>query len=108
MKIVHLITTLGVGGAEKHLLWLGAGQRAAGHEVSVLYLKGEGELAEAYLEAGMQVEKIPFEGLGDLPGALSGIGRRGVVVLPSRASAPGSFVKLGAAASARTRRNDPK
>ena len=44
MKILHLITTLGVGGAEKHLLWLTAGQRARGHEPRVAYLKGEGRV----------------------------------------------------------------
>lgn len=76
MKIVHLITTLGVGGAEKHLLWLGEGQRAAGHEVSVLYLKGEGELGDAFSAAGIPTQKIPFESLGDLWRALGGIRRR--------------------------------
>jgi glycosyltransferase involved in cell wall biosynthesis len=76
VKIVHLITTLGVGGAEKHLLWLGAGQRAAGHDVSVLYLKGEGELAGEFEAAGMPVRKMAFEGLGDLRSALSGIARQ--------------------------------
>lgn len=74
MKICHLITTLGVGGAEKHLLWLGAGQRAAGHEVSVLYLKGDGELVQEFAAAGLPARKIAFEGVGDLRRALSGIG----------------------------------
>jgi glycosyltransferase involved in cell wall biosynthesis len=76
VKIVHLITTLGVGGAEKHLLWLGEGQRAAGHEVSVIYLKGDGELSDAFAASGISTEKIPFEGFRDLWRALGGIDRR--------------------------------
>jgi len=81
MKITHLITTLGVGGAEKHLLWLGAGQRQAGHEVSVLYLKGDGELTAAFHEAGMEVAKVPMESARALPSAL----RQLVATLRSRA-----------------------
>lgn len=55
MRIAHLITTLGVGGAEKHLLLLVAGQLQRGHEVSVGYLKGAGELAGAFAELGVEV-----------------------------------------------------
>jgi len=50
-----------VGGAEKHLLWLGRGQVERGHAVSVLYLKGQGELTSAFEREGMEVEKVPFE-----------------------------------------------
>ncbi len=73
MRIVHFITTLGVGGAEKHLLWLGAGQLAAGHEVSVAWLKGEGELQGDFEAAGMSAQKIPFESAGQLPAALGAL-----------------------------------
>jgi len=48
MKIQHVITTLGVGGAEKHLLDLAGGQVERGHEVRVAYLKGEGELTKDF------------------------------------------------------------
>jgi glycosyltransferase involved in cell wall biosynthesis len=70
MKIVHLITTLGVGGAEKHLLWLGAGQTARGHSVHVIYLKGDGELGDAFRQAGLSVEQVPMPGLAGAPVAL--------------------------------------
>lgn len=52
MKILHLITTLDVGGAEMHLLAQVRGQTARGHAVRVLYLKGKGTLAPDLREAG--------------------------------------------------------
>ena len=54
MRILHLITTLDVGGAEMHLLSLVRGQVARGHEVRVAYLKGGGRLAEDFRAAGAQ------------------------------------------------------
>lgn len=73
MKIVHLITTLDVGGAEKHLLWLGGGQAARGHEVHVVWLKGQGSLTGAFEEAGMQVHHVGFDGAGQLLAAVNGL-----------------------------------
>ncbi len=67
MKIQHLITTLGVGGAEKHLLLLTAGQVARGHEVSVLYFKGEGELREEFERVGVSVAHLPMATVSSLP-----------------------------------------
>lgn len=61
MKIVHVITTLGVGGAEKHLLWLTTGQVAAGHTVQVVFLKGDGELAGDFRDAGVDVAFVDFD-----------------------------------------------
>ena len=55
MRIQHVITTLGVGGAEKHLLWLTRGQVERGHEVRVAYLKGEGELRGEFEQQGVGV-----------------------------------------------------
>lgn len=52
MRILHLITTLDVGGAEMHLLAQVRGQTARGHAVRVLYLKGQGTLAPDLREAG--------------------------------------------------------
>ena len=75
MRIVHLITTLDVGGAEKHLLWLGSGQVARGHAVTVLYLKGGGSLEGAFSAAGMAVRKVPFESARQLPNALAALRR---------------------------------
>ena len=52
MKILHVITTLDVGGAEMHLLAQVRGQSARGHEVSVAYLKGHGTLEADFHAAG--------------------------------------------------------
>ena len=73
MKIVHVITTLGVGGAEKHLLWLTQGQVAAGHGVQVVFLKGDGELAGEFRDAGVGVDHVDFDraGLGTLRKAVA-------------------------------------
>lgn len=61
MKIVHVITTLDVGGAEMHLLSQVRGQTARGHEVRLLYLKGQGTLREDFLAAGArEVVHVPL------------------------------------------------
>lgn len=52
MKILHVITTLDMGGAEKYLLSQVRGQSERGHEVRVAYLKGSGSLREDFLGAG--------------------------------------------------------
>ena len=52
MRILHVITTLDVGGAEMHLLQQVTGQCARGHEVRVTWLKGEGRLAPDFERAG--------------------------------------------------------
>ena len=52
MKILHLITTLDVGGAEMHLLSQVRGQTARGHAVHVAWLKGAGSLADDFRRAG--------------------------------------------------------
>ncbi len=52
MRIVHVITTLDVGGAEMHLLSQVRGQAQRGHLVRVVYLKGAGTLAQDFRDAG--------------------------------------------------------
>ena len=52
MRILHLITTLDVGGAEMHLLSQVRGQCARGHGVRVAWLKGRGALAGDFEAAG--------------------------------------------------------
>lgn len=52
MRIVHVITTLDVGGAEMHLLSQVRGQAQRGHVVRVVYLKGKGTLAQDFRDAG--------------------------------------------------------
>lgn len=60
MKILHVLTTLDVGGAEMHVLKQVRGQAARGHEVRVVYLKGQGTLAGDFREAGASlVRHVP-------------------------------------------------
>ena len=61
MKILHVITTLDVGGAEKHLESQVRGQSERGHEVRVAYLKGQGTLADDFRAAGArEVLRVPL------------------------------------------------
>lgn len=55
MKILHLITTIEVGGAEKHLLQLATAQSKLGHEVRVMYLKGMPQLKRLFEEQKIEV-----------------------------------------------------
>ena len=59
MRVLHLITTLDRGGAENHLVQLVGGQIQAGCSVSVMYLKGAGELVPSLTAIGATVEKAP-------------------------------------------------
>ncbi len=64
MRILHLITTLDVGGAEMHLLAQTRGQTARGHEVHVAWLKGAGSLADDFRRAGaVSVQRVSPLGL---------------------------------------------
>lgn len=53
--ILHVITTIDRGGAEKHLLELARAQAKIGHKVSVLYLKGNEDLKPKFLAAGIEI-----------------------------------------------------
>ena len=55
MKVLHVITTIDMGGAEKQLLVLVREQVDSGMEVTVLPLKGSNELLEKFSEAGVTV-----------------------------------------------------
>lgn len=55
IKVIHVITTLESGGAEKQLLILAREQAKQGHNVSVVYLKGAGELRESFQSDGVRV-----------------------------------------------------
>jgi len=54
-RILHLITTLERGGAEKQLLVLVTKQIQSGADVKVAYLKGQGSLKVDFEKAGAQV-----------------------------------------------------
>jgi glycosyltransferase involved in cell wall biosynthesis len=57
-KIIHLITTIEFGGAEKQLLILAANQVKQGLEVEVFYLKGKPELKLKFEEVGVKVNSL--------------------------------------------------
>ena len=57
-KIIHLITTIEFGGAEKQLLILAANQIKQGLEVEVFYLKGEPELKTKLENVGVKVNSL--------------------------------------------------
>lgn len=64
MRILHVLTTLDVGGAEMHVLKQVRGQVARGHDVRVRYLKGEGTLRGDFLDAG--AERVEAAAAGPL------------------------------------------
>jgi glycosyltransferase involved in cell wall biosynthesis len=55
MKLLHIITTIELGGAEKQLLILVRKQIEDGNRVSIVFLKGKPELSEAFREVGANV-----------------------------------------------------
>ena len=55
MKILHVITTLEKGGAEKQLVILSRNQAAQDHEISVLPLKGNLELDKDFSSFKAQI-----------------------------------------------------
>ncbi len=64
MRLLHILTTLDVGGAEMHVLTQVRGQTARGHEVRVAYLLGEGTLVEDFRAAGAEVVGCVGKGPG--------------------------------------------
>lgn len=58
MKVLHIITTIERGGAEKQLLTLASSQVQNNKEVSVLYLKGASELTDDFVGKGVKVVGI--------------------------------------------------
>ena len=57
-KIIHLITTIEFGGAEKQLLILARNQIKQGLKVEVFYLKGKPELKAKFEDAGAKVNSL--------------------------------------------------
>ncbi|MCP3917119.1 MAG: glycosyltransferase family 4 protein [bacterium] len=64
MKLLHVISTLDVGGAEVHLLSQVRGQVARGHQVRVAWVLGEGRLTEEFRAAGAEWTGCVGKGLG--------------------------------------------
>jgi glycosyltransferase involved in cell wall biosynthesis len=65
-SIVHVLSSFGVGGQERVALDLAIGQRARGHEVSVLSLAPgpDGAMAEEFREHGIAVGRVAKRGDG--------------------------------------------
>ena len=57
-KLIHLITTIEFGGAEKQLLILTRNQIKLGLEVEVFYLKGKPELKKQFEDVGVKVNSL--------------------------------------------------
>lgn len=70
MRILHLITRLGLGGAESQLLVLALAMRDQGHEIRVVTLVPGGENAEKLRRAGIQVDDLGMRQGRPMPWAL--------------------------------------
>jgi glycosyltransferase involved in cell wall biosynthesis len=57
-KIIHLITTIEFGGAEKQLLILARNQIKQGLKVEIFYLKGKPELKTKFEDLGVKVNSL--------------------------------------------------
>ena len=55
IRVIHVITTIDLGGAEKQLLTLATCQKEMGLDVEVIYLKGRPALLNDFLAAGIRV-----------------------------------------------------
>ncbi|MFT3696026.1 MAG: glycosyltransferase [Kofleriaceae bacterium] len=64
MKIVHVLSSYGVGGQERVALDLAIGQRARGHDVAVISLAPppDGAMADEFREAGIAVDRVVKRG----------------------------------------------
>lgn len=58
MKILHLITTLGAGGAENHLFLLAREQKRQGNEVQVAYFRASGNLRDSFEQESILVHYL--------------------------------------------------
>jgi len=78
LRILHVIETLGRGGAEQALVSLTAAQVAAGHVVGVIALSAPYELAAALEEVGVTVYRadLPRSALLRAPAAVRSTARR--------------------------------
>lgn len=66
MRVLHVITDMRMGGAERALVRLALATQRAGHSVGVVALKRVGAVAEPLLRAGVAVKGL---GAPDVPGA---------------------------------------
>ena len=62
-SILHVITTIDLGGAEKQLFTLATCQKEKGFDVEVVFLKDKPTLMQNFLKVGVKVD-LGFAGLG--------------------------------------------
>lgn len=65
IKLLHLISRIDIGGAEKQLLNLVTNLDKEKYDICVAYFQGRGELKNEFKEAGIEVKKFKFIGLWD-------------------------------------------
>lgn len=75
LRIVHVITGLDVGGAERSLQRLVVGLDRERYAVSVVSLTGIGEIGAELIEAGVDVRALGMRGSRGVPGALGRLRR---------------------------------
>lgn len=66
IKLLHLISRLDIGGAEKQLLSLVSHLDKGKYDICVGYFEGKGELKEGFREVGIKTKKFKFIGLWDI------------------------------------------
>ena len=74
-RILQVITTVDVGGAEHHLLSLCRGLVDLGHEVDVVFLKGRGTLEARFQDLGIRTRRLETERWGGYLRAAWGLWR---------------------------------
>ena len=64
LSIVHVLSSFGVGGQERVALDLAIGQKARGHQVSVISLAPppDGAMADEFREHGIAVDRVEKRG----------------------------------------------
>ena len=65
-KIMHVSTTLNRGGCENQLAELLPRQKAAGHDVTIAYLKGDGYWAQFLRDCGIRVIGLGLQRYGNI------------------------------------------
>lgn len=75
MRVLFLVRSLDVGGAERQLVVLARGLRSRGHEVSVAVLYGGGAFEEDLRRDGIQVHDLAKRGRWDLAPVLRRLAR---------------------------------
>lgn len=66
IKLLHLISRLDIGGAEKQLLSLVSNSDKKKYDICVGYFEGKGELKKEFQGHGIRVKKFGFKGLWDI------------------------------------------